>query len=147
MKMSNCTENSKPRKDNANREDVFNTLEQYIDIHSKHFSSISRQIVLAVIGSIWVTIYSTNNDKYRFILFVVLGVGCLYLFIELLYYFTMERISRKLHIGLENHKYTEDEVDKIWNFVSDSVSNILILRIALIIIMLVLFAIYLSITL
>ena len=66
--MSNCTENSKPRKDNANREDVFNTLEQYIDIHSKHFSSISRQIVLAVIGSIWVTIYSTNNDKYRFIL-------------------------------------------------------------------------------
>ena len=85
--MSNCTENSKPRKDNANREDVFNTLEQYIDIHSKHFSSISRQIVLAVIGSIWVTIYSTNNDKYRFILFVVLGVGCLYLFIELLYYF------------------------------------------------------------
>lgn len=147
MKMSNCTENSKPRKDNANREDVFNTLGQYIDIHSKHFSSISRQIVLAVIGSIWVTIYSTNNDKYHFILFVVLGVGCLYLFIELLYYFTMERISRKLHIGLENHKYTEDEVDKIWNFVSDSVSNILILKIALIIIMLVLFAIYLSITL
>ena len=62
-------------------------------------------------------------------------------------YFTMERISRKLHIRLENHKYTEDEVDKIWNFVSDSVSNILILKIALIIIMLVLFAIYLSITL
>ena len=145
--MIDCTDSNIQKSDSANREGVFYTLEQYIDIHSKHFSSISRHIVLTIIGSVWVTIYSINNNQYSIILYVTLGIGGMYLVFELLYFLTMERIARKLHIGLECHKYTEVEVDKIWNFISDIVSNILLVKILLIIIMLVLFVIYLSNTL
>lgn len=132
------------QKSDINKEEVFIALEQNINVHSKNFSSISRQIVLAVIGSIWVTIFTTKNSQGRFLLFVALGIGCFYLFVELLYCLAMERVSRKLHIGLEKGQYNEDEVEKIWNEISDKVSNILLLKMVLIIAMLVVFVIYLS---
>lgn len=107
--MTNCSENKDLKPDNAKREEVFSSLEQYMGIYSKNFSSIGRQIVFAIIGSVWVI---TCSNGANFVLFTILEVGCFYLFIELLYYFVLERISRKLHIGLENHKYTEVEVEE-----------------------------------
>ncbi len=109
-------------------------------IYSKNFSSIGRQIVFALIGSAWVIIYSSGLSL---ILLANIGIGCSYLFIELLYYFVLERISRKLHIGLDNHKRTEEEVEKKWNTISDRASYILLVKMLLIIVMFVLFAVYL----
>lgn len=138
--MSNCTEDKEQKPDNAKREEVFSSLEQYMGIYSKNFSSIGRQIVFAIIGSVWVITYSNG---FNLILFTILGLGCLYLFIELLYYFVLERISRKLHIGLENHKYIEAEVDEKWNRISDAASYILLIKMLLIITMFVPFVVYL----
>ena len=109
-------------------------------IYSKNFSSIGRQIVFAIIGSVWVI---TCSNGANFVLFTILEVGCFYLFIELLYYFVLERISRKLHIGLENHKYTEVEVEEKWNRISDAASYILLIKMLLIIAMFLLFVVYL----
>lgn len=138
--MSNCTEDKEQKPDNAKREEVFSSLEQYMGIYSKNFSSIGRQIVFAIIGSVWVITYSNG---FNLILFTILGLGCLYLFIELLYYFVLERISRKLHIALENHKYIEAEVDEKWNRISDAASYILLIKMLLIITMFVPFVVYL----
>ena len=138
--MTNCAENKDQKPDNAKREEVFSSLEQYMGIYSKNFSSIGRQIVFAIIGSVWVI---TCSNGANLVLFTILEVGCFYLFIELLYYFVLERISRKLHIGLENHKYTEVEVEEKWNRISDAASYILLIKMLLIIAMLLLFVVYL----
>ena len=138
--MTNCSENKDLKPDNAKREEVFSSLEQYMGIYSKNFSSIGRQIVFAIIGSVWVI---TCSNGANFVLFTILEVGCFYLFIELLYYFVLERISRKLHIGLENHKYTEVEVEEKWNRISDAASYILLIKMLLIIAMFLLFVVYL----
>lgn len=138
--MTNCAENKDQKPDNAKREEVFSSLEQYMGIYSKNFSSIGRQIVFAIIGSIWVI---TCSNGANLVFFTILEVGCFYLFIELLYYFVLERISRKLHIGLDNHKRTEEEVEKKWNTISDRASYILLVKMLLIIVMFVLFAVYL----
>ena len=138
--MTNCAENKDQKPDNAKREEVFSSLEQYMGIYSKNFSSIGRQIVFAIIGSVWVI---TCSNGANFVLFTILEVGCFYLFIELLYYFVLERISRKLHIGLENHKYTEVEVEEKWNRISDAASYILLIKMLLIIAMFLLFVVYL----
>ena len=126
--MTNCAENKDQKPDNAKREEVFSSLEQYMGIYSKNFSSIGRQIVFAIIGSVWVI---TCSNGANLVLFTILEVGCFYLFIELLYYFVLERISRKLHIGLENHKYTEVEVEEKWNRISDAASYILLIKMLL----------------
>ncbi|WP_262301533.1 hypothetical protein [Segatella hominis] len=138
--MTNCAENKDQKPDNAKREEVFSSLEQYMGIYSKNFSSIGRQIVFAIIGSVWVI---TCSNGANLVLFTILEVGCFYLFIELLYYFVLERISRKLHIGLENHKYTEVEVEEKWNRISDAASYILLIKMLLIIAMFLLFVVYL----
>lgn len=138
--MTNCAENKDQKPDNAKREEVFSSLEQYMGIYSKTFSSIGRQIVFAIIGSVWVI---TCSNGANLVLFTILEVGCFYLFIELLYYFVLERISRKLHIGLENHKYTEVEVEEKWNRISDAASYILLIKMLLIIAMFLLFVVYL----
>ena len=138
--MTNCSENKDLKPDNAKREEVFSSLEQYMGIYSKNFSSIGRQIVFAIIGSVWVI---TCSNGANLVLFTILEVGCFYLFIELLYYFVLERISRKLHIGLENHKYTEVEVEEKWNRISDAASYILLIKMLLIIAMFLLFVVYL----
>lgn len=138
--MTNCSENKDLKPDNAKREEVFSSLEQYMGIYSKNFSSIGRQIVFAIIGSVWVI---TCSNGENLVLFTILEVGCFYLFIELLYYFVLERISRKLHIGLENHKYTEVEVEEKWNRISDAASYILFIKMLLIIAMFLLFVVYL----
>lgn len=138
--MTNCSENKDLKPDNAKREEVFSSLEQYMGIYSKNFSSIGRQIVFAIIGSVWVI---TCSNGANLVLFTILEVGCFYLFIELLYYFVLERISRKLHIGLENHKYTEVEVEEKWNRISDAASYILFIKMLLIIAMFLLFVVYL----
>lgn len=137
--MTNCAENKDQKPDNAKREEVFSSLEQYMGIYSKNFSSIGRQIVFAIIGSVWVI---TCSNGANLVLFTILEVGCFYLFIELLYYFVLERISRKLHIGLENHKYTEVEVEEKWNRISDAASYILLIKMLLIIAMFLLFVVY-----
>lgn len=138
--MSNCTEDKEQRPNRAKRVEIFSCLEQYMGLYSKNFSSIGRQIVFALIGSAWVIIYSSGLSL---ILLANIGIGCSYLFIELLYYFVLERISRKLHIGLDNHKRTEEEVEKKWNTISDRASYILLVKMLLIIVMFVLFAVYL----
>ena len=138
--MTNCAENKDQKPDNAKREEVFSSLEQYMGIYSKNFSSIGRQIVFAIIGSVWVI---TCSNGANLVLFTILEVGCFYLFIELLYYFVLERISRKLHIGLENHKYTEVEVEEKWKRISDAASYILLIKMLLIIAMFLLFVVYL----
>lgn len=138
--MSNCTEDKEQRPNRAKRVEIFSCLEQYMGIYSKNFSSIGRQIVFAIIGSVWVI---TCSNGANLVLFTILEVGCFYLFIELLYYFVLERISRKLHIGLENHKYTEVEVEEKWNRISDAASYILFIKMLLIIAMFLLFVVYL----
>ena len=138
--MTNYAENKDQKPDNAKREEVFSSLEQYMGIYSKNFSSIGRQIVFAIIGSVWVI---TCSNGANLVLFTILEVGCFYLFIELLYYFVLERISRKRHIGLENHKYTEVEVEEKWNRISDAASYILLIKMLLIIAMFLLFVVYL----
>lgn len=127
-------------------QDVLQTLESYISTYSNKFSEIGRKIVYAIFASAWGSIFVVSKNNNKILLYVVIILSIFYLAIEMIYYLYLERISRKLHILLDNGKLAKEEIGKEWNSISDGVSYILFVKLFLIAVLTTILIIYYCLT-
>lgn len=109
--------------DNEEVEKTFTFLEGQMTNFSKHFSEMCRKVTYSVFASSWATIFASKNKDYNFLLFITILLCIMFLMIEIMYNFKMERFSRKLHYKLEHGDLSSTEVDNRWNTVSDSANK------------------------
>ena len=110
---------------------------------SKRFSEMCRKVTYSIFASSWATIFASKDKEFRFLLFITILLCILFLVIEIMYNFKMERFSRKLHYKFEHGDLDSIEVDNRWNAVSDFAYKWLqSIKLVLITIMVVILALY-----
>lgn len=106
--------------DNEEAEKTFTFLEGQMNNFSAHFSEMCRKVTYSIFTSSWATIFASNDKEYRILLLITILLCILFLIVEIMYNFKMERFSRKLHYKFEHGELVSSEVDKRWNAISDS---------------------------
>ena len=85
-------------------------LNEIMDSMSQLFSTVSRQIVIALCGLIWLQLWSLKNDEKN-IAYPILVIGILlvivYFAVELLQYFISFTVTRNNWFGLLKNELTE----------------------------------------
>lgn len=143
--MADCNETYTGRQcvDNEEAERTFAFLEGQMNIFSAQFSGICRKVIYSIFASSWATIFASKDKDFRFLLFITILLCILFLIIEIIYSFKMERFSRKLHYKFEHGDLNSKEVDNRWNAVSDSANKWLqSIKLVLIAIMVIILAHY-----
>lgn len=129
--------------DNEEVEKTFTFLESQMNNFSKHFGEMCRKVTYSIFASSWATIFASKDKEYRFLLFITILLCIIFLGVEIIYNFKMERFSRKLHYKFEHGDLDSTEVDKRWNAVSDSANKWLqSIKLILIAIMVIILAHY-----
>ena len=144
-KLADCKETYTGRQcvDNEEAERTFTFLEGQMNTFSKRFSEMCRKVTYSIFASSWATIFASKNKEFRFLLFITILLCILFLIIEIIYSFKMERFSRKLHYKFEHGDINSKEVDNRWNTVSDSANKWLqSIKLVLIAIMVIILAFY-----
>lgn len=138
------------RRYRCSEEDKENEISEFLNecikSSASKFDKIARHIVFAILASAWATVITVKTPRYRAFLFVVVLIAMIYLASELLHCYIMERISRKIHIELLDEKLSKEEARKFFNIISNTTSGVLLLRLVLICVMVLLLAIYYSLT-
>lgn len=128
---------------NEEAEKTFAFIEGQMNDFSKRFSEMCRKVTYSIFASSWATIFASKDKEFRFLLFITILLCILFLVIEIMYNFKMERFSRKLHYKFEHRDLDSTEVDKRWNAVSDSANKWLqSIKLILIAIMVIILAHY-----
>lgn len=129
--------------DNEEMEKTFTFLETQMNNFSKHFGEMCRKVTYSIFASSWATIFASKDKEFRFLLFITILLCIIFLGVEIMYNFKMERFSRKLHYKFEHGDLDSTEVDKKWNTVSDSANKWLqSIKLILIAIMVIILAHY-----
>lgn len=129
--------------DNEEMEKTFTFLESQMNNFSKHFGEMCRKVTYSIFASSWATIFASKDKEFRFLLFITILLCIIFLGVEIMYNFKMERFSRKLHYKFEHGDLDSTEVDKKWNTVSDSANKWLqSIKLILIAIMVIILAHY-----
>ena len=129
--------------DNEEMERTFTFLESQMNNFSKHFGEMCRKVTYSIFASSWATIFASKDKEFRFLLFITILLCIIFLGVEIMYNFKMERFSRKLHYKFEHGDLDSTEVDKKWNTVSDSANKWLqSIKLILIAIMVIILAHY-----
>ena len=129
--------------DNEEAEKIFTFLEDQMNNFSAQFSGMCRKVIYSIFASSWATIFASKDKDFRFLLFITILLCILFLIIEIIYSFKMERFSRKLHYKFEHGDLNSKEVDNRWNAVSDSANKWLqSIKLVLIAIMVIILAHY-----
>ena len=110
---------------NEEMEKTFTFLETQMNNFSKHFGEMCRKVTYSVFASSWATIFASKDKEFRFLLIIIILLCIIFLGVEIMYNFKMERFSRKLHYKFEHGDLDSTEVDKKWNAVSDSANKCL----------------------
>ena len=110
--------------DNEEIEKTFTFLESQMNNFSKHFGEMCRKVTYSIFASSWATIFASKDKEFRFLLFITILLCIIFLGVEIMYNFKMERFSRKLHYKFEHRDLDSTEVDKRWNAVSDSANKV-----------------------
>lgn len=145
LQMTNCKKTYTGRQcvGNEEIERTFSFLEGQMKTFSKHFSEMCRKVTYSIFASSWATLFASKNKEFRFLLFITILLCILFLVIEIIYSFKMERFSRKLHYKFEHGDINSKEVDNRWNAVSDSANKWLqSIKFVLIAIMVIILAFY-----
>lgn len=128
---------------NEEAEKTFAFIEGQMNDFSKRFSEMCRKVTYSIFASSWATIFASKDKEFRFLLFITILLCILFLVIEIMYNFKMERFSRKLHYKFEHGDLDSIEVDNRWNAVSDFAYKWLqSIKLVLITIMVVILALY-----
>lgn len=128
---------------NEEMEKTFTFLETQMNNFSKHFGEMCRKVTYSIFASSWATIFASKDKEFRFLLFITILLCIIFLGVEIMYNFKMERFSRKLHYKFEHGDLDSTEVDKRWNAVSDSANKWLqSIKLVLIAIMVIILAHY-----
>lgn len=128
---------------NEEMEKTFTFLETQMNNFSKHFGEMCRKITYSIFASSWATIFASKDKEFRFLLFITILLCIIFLGVEIMYNFKMERFSRKLHYKFEHGDLDSTEIDKKWNAVSDSANKCLqSIKLILIAIMVIILAHY-----
>ena len=109
--------------DNEEAEKIFTFLEDQMNNFSAQFSGMCRKVIYSIFASSWATIFASKDKEYRILLLVTILLCVLFLIVEIMYSFNMERFSRKLHYKFEHGDLDSIEVDNKWNAVSDSANK------------------------
>lgn len=109
--------------ENREAEKIFSFLEEQMNNFSKHFSGMCRKVTYSIFASSWATIFASKDKEYHILLLVTILLCVLFLIVEIMYSFNMERFSRKLHYKFEHGDLDSIEVDNKWNAVSDSANK------------------------
>ena len=124
-------------------EKTFTFLETQMNNFSKHFGEMCRKVTYSIFASSWATIFASKDKEFRFLLFITILLCIIFLGVEIMYNFKMERFSRKLHYKFEHGDLDSTEIDKKWNAVSDSANKCLqSIKLILIAIMVIILAHY-----
>lgn len=124
-------------------EKTFSFLEGQMNNFSANFSGICRKVTYSIFASSWATIFASKDKEYWFLLLITIFLCIIFLLVEIMYNFKMERFSRKLHYKFEHGYLNSTEVDKRWNAISDSASKLLqSIKLTLIAIMVIILAYY-----
>lgn len=128
---------------NEEMEKTFTFLETQMNNFSKHFGEMCRKVTYSIFASSWATIFASKDKEFRFLLFITILLCIIFLGVEIMYNFKMERFSRKLHYKFEHGDLDSTEIDKKWNAVSDSANKCLqSIKLILIAIMVIILAHY-----
>lgn len=128
---------------NEEAEKTFAFIEGQMNDFSKRFSEMCRKVTYSIFASSWATIFASKDKEFRFLLFITILLCILFLVIEIMYNFKMERFSRKLHYKFEHGDLDSIEVDNRWNAVSDFAYKWLqSIKLVLIAIMVIILAFY-----
>lgn len=128
---------------NEEMEKTFTFLETQMNNFSKHFGEMCRKVTYSIFASSWATIFASKDKEFRFLLFITILLCIIFLGVEIMYNFKMERFSRKLHYKFEHGDLDSTEIDKKWNAVSDSANKWLqSIKLILIAIMVIILAHY-----
>lgn len=128
---------------NEEAEKTFAFIEGQMNDFSKRFSEMCRKVTYSIFASSWATIFASKDKEFRFLLFITILLCIIFLGVEIMYNFKMERFSRKLHYKFEHGDLDSTEVDKKWNTVSDSANKWLqSIKLILIAIMVIILAHY-----
>ena len=128
---------------NEEMEKTFTFLETQMNNFSKHFGEMCRKVTYSIFASSWATIFASKDKEFRFLLFITILLCIIFLGVEIMYNFKMERFSRKLHYKFEHGDLDSTEIDNKWNAVSDSANKCLqSIKLILIAIMVIILAHY-----
>ena len=143
--MTNDKENyiGKQYVENKEANEIFSFLEGQMRNCSAQCIGMCRKVTYSSCASSWATIFALRDNEYRIWLLITILLCILFFMIDIIYNFSMEQFSRKLHYKFEHGNFETEDVDKRWNVVSDFAGKWLqITKLVIIAIMVIILAYY-----